>query len=121
MFIYLEVPSNVSTETCLGDTSHQIQWNNVGGDYALGDLINVTDLDSALKAIDQIVKEGEGSSACNPYNFYKDQAQLSHYYLFKCVAEKHQLRVHLDGGHQKVGDGIDSNQVSEKIILKTIE
>ena len=59
----------------------------------------MTDLDSALKAIDEIVKEGEGSSRCNPFNFYEKQAQLSHYYLFKCVAEEHQLRVHPGKGN----------------------
>ena len=79
-----------------GNLSEQIKWDNLGGKYALGDLIEVTDLKTALAAIDQIVKEGEGSSPCNPFNFYKGEAQLSHYFLFKCVVEKHQLRVHLD-------------------------
>ena len=59
-------------------------------------MTEVTDLTTALAAIDEIVEGGEGSSPCNPYNFYEGKAQLSHYFLFKCVAEKHQLRVHLN-------------------------
>ena len=79
-----------------GDPSEQVKWDDLGGKYALGDLIKVTNLKTALAAIDEIVKEGEGSSPCNPYNFYEGKAQLSHYFLFKCVVEKHQLRVHLN-------------------------
>ena len=101
------VLSNYSIETFLGNDFRQVEWKNLGGDYALGDLIKVTDLHSALKAIDEIVKEGEGSSASNPYNFYKHKAQLSHYYLFKCLAEKHQLRAYKE-------DNDDMIQVSEE-------
>ena len=78
-----------------GDPSRQISRDNFGGKYALGDLIPVTNLTTALAAIQEIVEEGEGSSPCNPYNFYKNKAQLSHYFLFKCIVEKHQIRVSL--------------------------
>lgn len=59
-----------------------------------GRLINVTDFKSAKRAIQEIIREGEGSSPCNPLDWSKDNADLSHYFLFKSIVEKHKIKVY---------------------------
>jgi len=54
----------------------------------------VTNYSTAKDAILEIVEQGEGSSECNPLSWsYKHAKQLSHYFLFYSVVEKHELQV----------------------------
>lgn len=75
-----------------GDKSRQLSFDFSFGRY--GRLINVTDFKSAKRAIQEIIREGEGSSPCNPLDWSKDNADLSHYFLFKSIVEKHKIKVY---------------------------
>ena len=63
----------------------------------------VTDLISALKAIDFIVSEGEGSSATNPIDF--TGTEMAHYYKFAEIYH----------GHELVKDGKNWNFTGKKL------
>ena len=58
------------------------------------DGMKVTDYFTAVEAIQKIVDQGEGSSVCNPLAWsFLGEEQLSHYFLFYSVVEKHELQV----------------------------
>ena len=84
-----------------GDKSKQLYFGFSFGRY--GKLINVTDFKSAKEAIEEIIKEGEGSSPCNPLDWSKDNGDLSHYFLFKSIVEQHKIKVY--GADDGKGDG----------------
>jgi hypothetical protein len=71
-----------------GDPARQVE-TSVDGDEALV----VTDVDSALRAIDVIVGQGEGTST-SP--FESDQLQPAHFYRFKEIAVGRLLRKNPD-------------------------
>ena len=69
-----------------------------------GHTIKVYDYFTAVEAIEKIIEQGEGSSPCNPVAWDTGSGKdLSHYFLFYSVAEKHEIQVVLtdtspDGG-----------------------
>ncbi|MGK7923776.1 MAG: ferritin-like protein, partial [Spirulina sp.] len=65
-----------------GDPARQVHHWYDAGNYGVtrGKMIPVTDLDSALKAIAAIQKQGEGASAINPRDGYNE---LAHFYKFE--------------------------------------
>lgn len=75
-----------------GDVSKQLSSDFKFGRY--GTLFAVTDFKSAKRAIKQIIAEGEGSSPCNPLDWSNDKGDLSHYFLFKSIVERHQINVY---------------------------
>ena len=95
MISKIHVVDSINSPYFTGDESKQITWENLGKQHGLGKLIKVTDSKSALRAIAEITKEGEGSSRCNPFYFYNGTQDLSHYNLFKCITEKHEMQVYL--------------------------
>ena len=59
-----------------------------------GHTFKVYDYSTAVQAIQDIVEQGEGSSACNPVFWNKGKIEdLSHYFLFYSIAEKHEIQV----------------------------
>ncbi|KAL9973993.1 hypothetical protein ACROYT_G020520 [Oculina patagonica] len=85
--------NNGTNETIFsGDKSKQLSFDFPFGRY--GRLIKVTDFESAKKAIQEIIREGEGSSPCNPLDWSKNNGDLSHYFLFKSIAESHKIKVY---------------------------
>ncbi|XP_078360553.1 uncharacterized protein LOC144644871 isoform X2 [Oculina patagonica] len=59
-----------------------------------GHTIKVHDYFTAVEAIQNIVEQGEGSSPCNPIAWDTGKKKdLSHYFLFYSVAEKHKIQV----------------------------
>ena len=81
-----------AVRVCLaGDESKQIEHKGYfgNGKYGHGQLFKVTNLTTALKAIREIVEEGEGSSPCNPISWVKPEhaSDLSHYFLFESIVE----------------------------------
>ncbi len=74
-----------------GDNSRQLFFDFSFGRY--GKLIKVTDFKSAKQAIQEIIREGEGSSPCNPFDWENDKGDLSHYFLFKSIVEGHRIKV----------------------------
>lgn len=84
-----------------GDPRRQVNWIVRGRSY------KVTDYFSAVDAIKLIVDEGEGSSPCNPMVWTKGK-ELSHYFLFHSIAEKHQIRVVDKAQQEKTGNVPDN-------------
>lgn len=76
-----------------GNESSQLFFNFSFGRY--GKLIKVTDFKSAKEAIQEIIREGEGSSPCNPLDWSNKTGDLSHYFLFKSIVEQHKINVHI--------------------------
>lgn len=74
-----------------GDNSKQLSFGFHFGRY--GRLIAVTDFESAKQAIQEIIREGEGSSPCNPLDWSKNKGDLSHYFLFTSIVERHKIKV----------------------------
>ena len=74
-----------------GDKSKQLVFDFHFGRY--GRLIEVTDFESAKQAIQEIIREGEGSSPCNPLDWSNNKGDLSHYFLFKSIVEAHKIEV----------------------------
>ena len=59
-----------------------------------GHTIKVYDYFTAVEAIEKIIEQGEGSSPCNPVAWDTgSRKDLSHYFLFYSVAEKHEIQV----------------------------
>ena len=59
-----------------------------------GHTIKVHNYYTAVEAIQEIVEQGEGSSPCNPVAWDTGRRKdLSHYFLFYSVAEKHEIQV----------------------------
>ena len=59
-----------------------------------GHTIKVYDYFTAVEAIEKIIEQGEGSSPCNPVAWDTGSGKdLSHYFLFYSVAEKHEIQV----------------------------
>lgn len=66
---------------------------------------------SAVRAIEKIVTEGEGASACNPLD---DSTELSHYYKFGSMVN----RRHIETFKQVVKSFVFSkSHLSNKIVL----
>ena len=86
----------------IGDPSKQLFWpGSTFGRRA--HLINVTDYNTTKQAIEEIKREGEGSSPCNPLDWWKvNGSDLSHYFLFKSIVEQHQITVNITDGGQNV-------------------
>ena len=74
-----------------GKTNRQVdfgQWS------VYGHTIKVEDYRTAVQAIEKIIEQGEGSSPCNPVAWGTGtKKDLSHYFLFYAVAEKHEIQV----------------------------
>ena len=99
-----------------GNKSKQLDFKFSFGRY--GKLISVTNFTKAKEAIEEIIKEGEGSSPCNPFDWSKDNGDLSHYFLFQSIVEQHKIKVYNYGADDGEGDG-DSGVGKETIpILK---
>jgi len=75
-----------------GDKSKQLSFDFHFGRY--GRLFAVTDFESAKRAIEEIITEGEGSSPCNPLDWSNNKGDLSHYFLFKSIVERHKIKVY---------------------------
>lgn len=74
-----------------GDPSRQVDTQ----DWSVhGHTLKVYDYFTAVEAIQDIVEQGEGSSPCNPVVWNKEKKEdLSHYFLFYSIAEKHEIQV----------------------------
>ena len=83
-----------------GDVSKQLWFDFPFG--SRGKLIKVTDLTSARQAIEEIIREGEGCSPCNPFDWKNDNGDLSHYFLFKSIVEAHEIHVSSKDGKDDV-------------------
>ena len=67
---------------------------DVSGWSVKGDSMEVFDYYSAVDAIRFIVEQGEGSDPCNPVAWnQQDNKDLSHYFLFYSIVEKHEIQV----------------------------
>ena len=75
-----------------GAKSKQLSFDFHFGRY--GRLFPVTDFESAKRAINEIIMEGEGSSPCNPMDWSSNKGDLSHYFLFKSIVERHKIKVY---------------------------
>lgn len=75
-----------------GEKSKQLSFDFHFGRY--GRLFTVTDFESAKRAIEEIITEGEGSSPCNPLDWSNNKGDLSHYFLFKSIVERHKIKVY---------------------------
>lgn len=101
-----------------GDPSKQLFFGFAFGRY--GKLINVTDFKSAAEAIREIIREGEGSSPCNPLDWSNNTGDLSHYFLFKSIVEQHEIKVYEKGdgkGDGNSGSGQDIKPLTKVSIL----
>ena len=59
-----------------------------------GHTIEVHNYSTAVDAIKEIIEQGEGSSPCNPVAWDTgSKKDLSHYFMFQSVAEKHEINV----------------------------
>lgn len=97
-----------------GNESRQLWFNFSFGRY--GKLIKVTDFNSSKEAIQEIIREGEGSSPCNPLDWSNETGDLSHYFLFRSIVEKHKINVHIaDGG------GGNGTKPPSKVIVYVIQ
>ena len=85
-----------SQEIFTGDKSKQLELDFHFGRY--GRLFRVTDFESAKQAIKEIIREGEGSSPCNPLDWSHNKGDLSHYFLFKSIVERHKIKVYNEKG-----------------------
>ena len=72
----------------------------------------MTDFESAKQAIQEIITEGEGSSPCNPLDWSDNKGDLSHYFLFKSIAESHKIKVY-NSSDDENGDPTDSGYGKE--------
>lgn len=74
-----------------GDMNRQVDF----GEWSVhGHTIKVYDYFTAVEAIEKIIEQGEGSSPCNPVAWDTGSGKdLSHYFLFYSVAEKHEIQV----------------------------
>ena len=87
-----------------------------------GHSLEVYDYITAVDAIKAIVEQGEGSSPCNPIAWNTEAGKsLSHYFLFRSVAEKREIRVWNKTKHKRSGGGIEDGTVldSSQVCLKT--
>ena len=74
-----------------GDPNKQVDFNHSS---VHGHSLKVDDYKTAVKAIQNIVEQGEGSSPCNPLAWNTgNKKDLSHYFLFYSVAEKREIQV----------------------------
>ena len=74
-----------------GDKSRQVDFSEWS---VKGHTIKVYDYFTAVEAIEDIIDQGEGSSPCNPVAWDTgSKRDLSHYFLFYSVAEKHEIQV----------------------------
>lgn len=73
----------------VGDPSYQLrEWPHPG------EMIAVTDLDSAIAAINEIVEQGEGASPIDPDD---PDGELAHYYKFAEIVHGRRLVMHPEG------------------------
>ena len=74
----------------------QVQWPWPINDSSFEKVHTVTNAESANKAIDEIIEQGEGA---NPYNpTYDDVGDLAHFYKFEeIVCQKHLRQVTING------------------------
>ena len=86
-----------------GDKSKQLSLDYYFSRH--GRLITVTDFESAKRAIQEIIAEGEGSSPCNPLDWSNNKGDLSHYFLFKSIVERHKIKVSNTGSDTNSGVG----------------
>lgn len=93
-----------------GDKSKQLSFDFHFGRY--GRLFAVTDFKSARRAIKEIVAEGEGSSPCNPLDWSDKKGDLSHYFVFKSIVERHQVKVYNVSGDLNDGRSMHFFNVS---------
>ena len=93
-----------------GEKSKQLSFDFHFGRH--GRLFNVTDFQSAKRAIKQIIAEGEGSSPCNPLDWSNNKGDLSHYFLFKSIVERHQIKVYNISNDSNDGKSIHFLKVS---------
>ena len=74
-----------------GNRSRQV---NLSGWSVHGHTIEVHNYLTAVDAIKEIIEQGEGSSPCNPVAWDTgSKKDLSHYFMFYSVAEKHEINV----------------------------
>lgn len=93
-----------------GNKSKQLSFDFHFGRY--GRLFAVTDFKSAKRAIKEIIAEGEGSSPCNPLDWSDNKGDLSHYFLFKSIVERHQITVYKVSNDSNDGRSNHSFKVS---------
>lgn len=85
----LEGIESLGNRIFTGDESKQLtDWPYTG------DLIKVTDVDSAKAAIEEIKEQGEGASPFNPEDGYDE---LAHYYKFAEIVNGRQIELSPDG------------------------
>ncbi|XP_078360554.1 uncharacterized protein LOC144644874 [Oculina patagonica] len=92
-----------------GDQSKQVDTK----DWSVhGHTLKVYDYLTAVEAIQDIVEQGEGSSPCNPAFWNKENREdLSHYFLFYSIAEKHEIQV------VETGSPPDENEVDDDSVV----
>ncbi len=92
-----------------GDQSKQVDTK----DWSVhGRTLKVYDYVTAVEAIQDIVEQGEGSSPCNPAFWNKENREdLSHYFLFYSIAEKHEIQV------VETGSPPDENEVDDDSVV----
>ena len=77
--------------------------------------LKVIDYPTAVEAIHDIVEQGEGSSPCNPVAWDEGAKNLSHYFLFHSIAEKHEIQVSASppeiNNHDKDSGVVDYSEV----------
>ena len=90
-----------------------------------GHTLKVYDYYTAVDAIRDIVEQGEGSSPCNPVAWDTGKKKdLSHYFLFYSVAEKHEIQVvgsvePPDGNDADDDDVVDLTKVIKYFVSRT--
>ena len=85
----LEGFENLGNSIFTGDESKQLtEW------HGTGDMIKVTDIDSARAAIREIQEQGEGASPLNPEDGYDE---LAHYYKFAEIVNGRQIEITSEG------------------------
>lgn len=74
-----------------GDPNRQVDFRHWS---VHGHTLAVNNYFTAVEAIQDIIEQGEGSSPCNPVAWDTGKKKdLSHYFLFYSVAEKHEIQV----------------------------
>lgn len=74
-----------------GDPNRQVDFQHWS---VHGHTLAVHNYFTAVEAIQDIIEQGEGSSPCNPVAWDTGKKKdLSHYFLFYSVAEKHEIQV----------------------------
>ena len=103
-----------------GDQSKQVD----SRDWSVhGHTFKVYDYFTAVQALQDIVEQGEGSSACNPVVWNNGKREdLSHYFLFYSIAEKHEIQVFqsappLDDNDADEDSAVDYTKVQNRTLI----